>query len=142
MKISQLQKRLGFAAVLLLLVLLAINSPLLAPHFGTKEEAQIVYTHSELKDIAFALKNRVAATGSLSNIDNAFTLQKFFRTNTFLYSDETNANGQFLDAWETPCKIEILGQTNFTVSSAGPNKKFGDADDIIFNSVSNDFVKP
>ena len=32
--------------------------------------------------------------------------------------------------------------TNFIIRSAGPNKIFGDDDDIIFNSLPNDFVKP
>ena len=41
-----------------------------------------------------------------------------------------------------PYQIQIVAQTNFVIRSAGPNKKFGDADDIVFNSVSNDFVKP
>jgi hypothetical protein len=41
-----------------------------------------------------------------------------------------------------PFQIEITPPTNFVVRSAGPDKKFGDADDIIFNSVSNGFVKP
>jgi hypothetical protein len=139
---SQMRMKLGFAAIMILAVLVVIIYPLLTPHFGTKEEAQIVCTQFESKDIASALKKRVTVTGSLSTIDNAFILQAVFGTNTFLYSDRTNANGQFLDPWETPYKIDILGQTNFTVRSAGPNKKFGDADDIIFNSVSNDFSNP
>ncbi|HTA94591.1 MAG TPA: hypothetical protein VK769_00555 [Verrucomicrobiae bacterium] len=55
---------------------------------------------------------------------------------------QTNQQGQVLDCWETPYQIKSIARTNFVVSSAGPNKIFGDADDIIFNSVSNDFVKP
>ena len=41
-----------------------------------------------------------------------------------------------VDAWQTPYKIELFGQTNFVVHSAGKDKIFGDADDIIFNSLS------
>jgi hypothetical protein len=138
------QKRIlpRFAAILLLLVLIAIFSGLLTPRSGTKAEAQIFYTQFELKDIASALKNQVTVTGSLSKTNNAYILQTLFGTNTFLYSYKTNADGKLLDAWETPINVEILSQTSFTIRSAGPNKKFGDADDIIFNSVSNDFVKP
>ena len=47
-----------------------------------------------------------------------------------------------VDPWETPYQIEFSKQTNFIIRSAGKDKIFGDADDIIFNSVSNDFVKP
>jgi hypothetical protein len=54
----------------------------------------------------------------------------------------TNENGELLDVWQTPYQIEIISQTNFIVHSAGRDQKFGDADDIIFNSASNNFVKP
>ena len=47
-----------------------------------------------------------------------------------------------VDPWKTPYKIEFFQQTNFIICSAGKDKIFDDADDIIFNSVSNDFVKP
>jgi hypothetical protein len=49
---------------------------------------------------------------------------------------------EMVDPWETPYQIDFLQPTNFIISSAGKNKIFGDKDDIIFNSVSNDFVKP
>lgn len=49
---------------------------------------------------------------------------------------------EMVDPWETPCQIEFYQQTNCAVHSPGKDKIFGNADDIIFNSVSNDFVKP
>lgn len=49
---------------------------------------------------------------------------------------------EMVDPWETPYKIEFFQQTNFVIRSAGRNKFFGDTDDIVFNSVSNNFVKP
>ena len=57
----------------------------------------------------------------------------------------TNAAGLLTDPWETPYQIEIKSGTNshhLHIRSAGPNRTFGDNDDITFNSVSNDFVKP
>ena len=51
-------------------------------------------------------------------------------------------SNEMADPWGTPYAINFLSTNNFVISSAGANKKFGDADDIIFNSVSNDFVKP
>ena len=47
-----------------------------------------------------------------------------------------------VDPWETPYQIQFFQQTNYIIRSAGKDKNFGDADDIIFNSVSNNFVKP
>jgi len=49
---------------------------------------------------------------------------------------------EIVDSWGTPYKIEFSQQTNFIIRSAGKNKIFGDADDIIFNSASNGFAKP
>ena len=49
---------------------------------------------------------------------------------------------EIVDPWETPHQIQFFQQTNFIIRSAGKDKIFGDADDIIFNSVSNDFVQP
>jgi hypothetical protein len=49
---------------------------------------------------------------------------------------------EMVDSWGTPFQIGFSQTTNPIIHSAGPNKKFGDQDDIIFNSVSNDFVKP
>jgi hypothetical protein len=61
----------------------------------------------------------------------------------YLGVNSTNINGELIDPWKTPYKI-VFDVTNncFTIFSAGPNQTFGDKDDIIFNSVSNDFVKP
>lgn len=47
-----------------------------------------------------------------------------------------------VDPWKSPYQIQFIDQTNFLIRSAGKNAKFGDADDFIFTSVSNDFVKP
>jgi len=47
-----------------------------------------------------------------------------------------------VDPWGTPYAISFSSTNSFVISSAGKDKIFGDSDDIIFNSVSNDFVKP
>ena len=53
-----------------------------------------------------------------------------------------NQAGEFLDPWGTPYAINFTSTNSFVISSAGKNKVFGDADDIVFNSISNGFVKP
>jgi hypothetical protein len=97
-------------------------------------------THSDLHGISFLLEQRAATIGTLSNMRNGSVFTTFLGTNCYL--NRTNAQGEILDLWNTPYKIEIVGQINFIVRSAGPNKKFGDADDVVFNSISNDFAKP
>jgi hypothetical protein len=119
---------------------------ILLPANNGKKKAQIYFTHFETKEIATALNQHSVKIGGLTNIDNNFVIQAVFGTdgtiNVNYHPTRTNSQGQVLDCWETPYQIEILSRTNFVVRSAGPNKKFGDADDIIFNSVSNGFVKP
>ena len=51
-------------------------------------------------------------------------------------------NGELLDPWKTPYRIEFIAQTNFVIRSAGPDQKFGDKDDIVFDGSKSDFVKP
>jgi hypothetical protein len=53
-----------------------------------------------------------------------------------------NQAGEFLDPWGTPYVINFSSANSFVISSAGKDKILGDKDDIIFNSVSNGFVKP
>ena len=43
----------------------------------------------------------------------------------------TNHSGEAIDGWGTPLQIEILRTNTPMVRSAGPNKKFGDGDDIV-----------
>jgi len=56
--------------------------------------------------------------------------------------NSTNKNGELIDPWKTPYKIVFDGTNCFTIFSAGPNQTFGDKDDIVFNSVSNNLVMP
>jgi hypothetical protein len=145
---SQLRKNL-MDIVLLLVMLLFVWILLIFPfllHLTRKKDALIHFTRFEAKEIATELKQYSIQTGGLTNIDNNFVFQTVFGTNGTVnlnyHSEQTNSQGQVLDCWKTPYQIEILAKTNFVVTSAGPDKIFGDADDIIFNSVSNDFVKP
>ena len=130
---------LGFFLLVLILSIL--------PRYSERDSAMkgmILHTMSETKDIAFALKQYTTETGNLTNIDKKFIFQTDYGTNypNRVYRDgETNSEGDLLDCWGIPFQYEILTRTNFIVHSAGPNKKFGDADDIIFNSAIG-FVKP
>jgi hypothetical protein len=60
-----------------------------------------------------------------------------------LFADDPKGVDFFrADPWGTPFAINFPSTNSFVISSAGKDKIFGDADDIIFNSASNDFVKP
>ena len=109
-----------------------------------KAKAMILLTRSEARLIASQMEEQVVKLGGLTNINTQFVLNSLITTNKsqFLLVARTNVLGEVLDIWQTPYRIELVGPTNFIVRSAGKNQKFGDADDIIFNSASNDFVKP
>ena len=54
----------------------------------------------------------------------------------------TNSAGELIDPWKLPYRIEPAGTTNFVMRSAGPDGKFGNQDDVVFDSVRNAVVKP
>jgi hypothetical protein len=58
------------------------------------------------------------------------------------FTTRTNGLGELIDIWQMPFQIKFVGQTNIIIRSAGPDQKYGDSDDIIFNSVSNNLVMP
>jgi hypothetical protein len=80
---------------------------------------------------------RIDATNVLSTSHHRFTMDS-----ARLGADQTNTNGDLLDAWGTPYRVSVTVQTNFIFRSAGKNGKFGDQDDIIFDSLKKEFVKP
>ena len=59
-----------------------------------------------------------------------------------LFGDDPTIEFFRVDPWGTPFDINFPSTNSFIISSAGKDKIFGDTDDIIFNSVSNDFAKP
>jgi hypothetical protein len=86
--------------------------------------------------------------GSYPTGDCAQVFKQLFGDNSkkieFLRPQNTSAKqaGEFLDPWGRPYSIVFSSTNSFVISSAGKDKIFGDQDDIIFNSVSNDFVNP
>jgi len=128
---------LAWLALLLFLVIVgSIVNP--SPHHISKAQAKIFKTRSDEKFLSFLLENQLAGIGLLAS--NEFVLSSISFQDAFFLA--TNHSGAVIDIWQTPYKIELVQRTNFIIHSAGPNRKFGDKDDIIFNSISNDFVKP
>ena len=132
------------AAILFVLIVIG----LLTPTSGPKRAGKIVQSKMEMSDLNAAMIQYHNEYGNYLTGKSANAIQCLLGNNLrkieflFLNTNRFDSNGDFLDPWLTPYRIEILAQTNLIVHSAGPNKNFGDADDIIFNSISNDFVKP
>lgn len=143
---SQLRIRPGFVVGLLLVVVVIpwlVGTILSATRISDRTKAQIIFTRSETKAIAHSLNQVAAKSGSLTNVDGNFLWHSLFGAYASTeYSYRTNRNGELLDIWRRAYKIEIFRPTNFTIRSAGRDRIWDTKDDIIFNSVSNDFVKP
>ena len=132
---------------LVALAIIALLAAMLLPVSGPRP-ALNVECRFHLSDLEIAITNyQVAYTnypaGNHSEIikcllgDNPKRIQ-FININ----SNNLSSNVEYLDPWKTPYAINFHSNNRFIISSAGKDKKFGDADDIIFNSASNDFVKP
>jgi hypothetical protein len=49
--------------------------------------------------------------------------------------NELNSKGEIVDRWGTPLQITLQGTSTIQVTSAGPDKIFGTADDIVSNNL-------
>jgi hypothetical protein len=143
---SQMRVRPGF--LLGLLAIFAFLCWLVSSGVPTEKEktkAKVLETRGEERLMGELLEEKASKVGGLTNIPNEFILNPFLTANKYRgisFTTRTNALGEVIDIWQMPFQIKLVGQTNFIIRSAGPDQKFGDADDIIFNSAANDFVKP
>ena len=134
--------------MLILLTLFALLGWLLGtgvPMEKEKMKAKILETMAEERSMSELLEEKAAEVGGLTNIPNEFILDPFLTTNKYrkiTFTTRTNALGELVDLWQTPFQIKVAGQTNLIISSAGPNQKFGDPDDIVFNRIPNGFAQP
>ncbi len=84
----------------------------------------------------------VLPTGNSSNVIRALSGENPKKIIFLVYPQMVERPNEMVDPWLTPYEINFLQKTNFVVRSAGKNKTFGNSDDVIFNSVSTDFVRP
>jgi hypothetical protein len=142
---------LGWLAFLLLLIVIgSIVSP--SPYHISKAKAQIIRTRLTETAMATALKAYsntydVLPVGNTESVERILAGENLYGKNPqkiqFLnFKPSAEHSNEMVDSWETPYEINFPSTNSFIVLSAGKDKIFGNADDIIFNSVSNDFVKP
>lgn len=120
---------------------------LFLPTFGGPGSAGRARTRREVIAINVALRQRGFGwldTQFQLGLDQSIPAAFFGSTNRgiLIHASKTNLNGELLDHWRTPYRIKVNIQTNYVIRSAGQNRKFGDKDDIVFDSLKNDFVKP
>jgi len=128
-----------FVAVLLLAMLVPVYSG-----GGERKDVLCRLELSALKTAisSYRLKYSNYPTGENSNIVKVLSGDNPQKIVFLNFTSKIESPNEMLDPWKTPYQIRFFQQTNFVIRSAGKDKIFDDADDIIFNSVSNDFVKP
>jgi hypothetical protein len=140
---------LGFVGLFFLLLVVGALFPLSGNRF--RNGAKRVSTRNEIKTMTWMLDDYIKSNDHLPVGRNAAIISALSATYTndfhpFIPGPTsgllTNSSGELVDYWQVPFQIQIVGTTNFIFRSAGKDKIFSNADDIIFNSVSNDFVKP
>lgn len=133
----------GLLIVLIAVFLIGMCIPLFSkPKIQRPTRAKL-----EIASLAWALKSYETEYGVLPAGESSNTMRVLSGDNPkkiqFLNFRRTIEHpNEMVDPWLTPYQIQFLQRTNFIICSAGKDKIFSNNDDIIFNSVSNDFVKP
>lgn len=142
------QKRLrpffGFDRIfLVMLVVIVFYVMLMLPwNPGRDGAAKHAVTRSEVREMTSALNKYLAETKIEIPSDNAKIYAALRGMNPgkityFVSRNRTNSMGEFIDIWNTPYWIRVFNHTNFVVRSAGPNRQFGDKDDVWYDSALN-----
>jgi hypothetical protein len=109
-----------------------------APNARTRIDEKLLFAGLEQYRQTFG----IYPTGDNSNIVRVLAGENP-RKEVFLNFIRTAKHpNEIVDSWGTPFQIHFLQETNFAIRSAGKDKNFGTADDIVFQSISNDFVSP
>jgi hypothetical protein len=139
-----LKKRLPF--VLVSTALLGVAAFVFQSRYEKYREPEVPQIGLECEAISVALKGFEVRFGKLPTGNTPAVLQAPSGSNVtserFLNPWRTNAQGDALDPWHTSYEISFPNGTNIQISSAGKNRKFGDADDFYYDGRRNRFVKP
>ncbi|MDE2126403.1 MAG: type II secretion system major pseudopilin GspG [Armatimonadetes bacterium] len=125
----------GFTLIelIVVIVILAIMAAVVIPRvIGRAQDARISSAMSDIKSFDDALDMYKADIGEYPTNDQGL--------NALLTKSDPKWNGPYLknqtsiplDPWGTPYKYQIPGGSgrDYDISSAGPDKQFGTADDI------------
>ncbi len=129
---------LGFVGLLGLVLLIAWITNRNDP----KKKAAIVLSRSAIVSLAADFKGFLQENKPIPLKDDSAWVQDLSRSSNYVLLRFTNAPGQVVDFWQTPLHVMLIAHTNFLIRSAGPNKRFSDKDDIVYDSTKNGFVIP
>jgi hypothetical protein len=136
-----------FKVVAVVFFILVLTALLLPIHFRPKPPL-IMKCRVELSGLEEAIKGYQATYGNFPSGNRVEVIKALMGNNPrkiqFICVNAGNLspNGEYLDPWKTPYAFVFSATNGFILSSAGKDKIWGDQDDLIFNRVSNRFVKP
>jgi hypothetical protein len=145
---SQWQIRPRFIAMLAVAFGFCFLAMLILPMLAGGGPARAAHVMSDEKQLALSFEVYKQTFGSYPTGENAGIVKLLAGANPqklqlfLLNANSTNENGELVDPWKKPYIFSYDGTNGYSISSAGYDQKFGDANDIIFNSASNNFVKP
>lgn len=120
---------------------------LLGPFLGAAP-SKVTTTRSEEEQLGNAITQYAVVFKQYPTNDNAGLTKNLTGDNPqqlaliTLSESSTNKDGQMVDVWGTPYKFTFNSTNSFSITSAGENRTFGDTDDVVFNSASNNSSKP
>ena len=129
-------------------VLLLICLYLFTPLFGVANRSKADTTRLEELELAKAIARYATVFQKFPADNNAALTKNLTGDNpqqvTFLNLVETSTNkeGQLVDIWSTPYKFVFDSANKFSITSAGDDRSFGDADDVVFDSSSTNLAAP
>lgn len=121
------------AGVAIVTVLWALILPI---GHGISDDTKRKVSQIEMKEVGAALQQYRAAFGIYPLGDNASISKALGGENpkqtTFLDLKRrwVDTNGGLVDFWHTPYIIQTNQTSGLSIRSAGPNRRFGDADDL------------
>ena len=127
----------GFSVVVLIAALLIVI--LWSSLSGSKpKEPGVTAVDGEMRSFLFAVESyqimfNGPPLGTVSNVMQSLLGENRRKVQFLsLSAGSINAKGEFVDPWKTPYQIEI--NSNVSIRSAGPNRLFGDKDDVVQQS--------
>jgi len=128
--------------------LVLVGIYLFAPFFSGPARGSATTTRSEEAQLANAIAQYAVVFKTFPTNDNATLTSNLTGNNPQqlrlinLSETSTNKDGQMVDIWGTPYKFAFNSTNSFVITSAGENRTFGDADDLVFNSATNTLPPP
>jgi hypothetical protein len=116
------------ASILILLTLLAIFG---RPAPKPKLETDLLLSHLTIALRAYLLENdSLPPSHENHKLVNILSMENRNKTPFIIIPKRSmNERGEVVDAWKNPLRITFLSNSNFIVSSAGPDRSFETSDD-------------